>query len=225
MNPLDRPVWSALNTMQTHFATGDERARRYRPQFNVFGAPRDDTREAHAAFAELTEPGQKVVIAQVPAVAVPPGFKIAHGAMGLQMVASRPLRTDTTGIEVLTGADAAEMLALAKLTEPGPFAAETHRLGRFIGLRSEGRLVAMAGERMRLPGFTEVSAVCTHPDNRGQGLARRLTIAAAAHIQDSGQTPFLHAWATNRPAIALYETLGFFVRTELHIVVLERNPM
>lgn len=223
MNPLDRPVWSALNTLQTAFSAGGERARRYQPQFNVFGAPRDDTREAHAAFAGLTAPGQKVVIAQVPGVVVPQGFKIAYSAMGVQMVATRDLRTDTTGMEVLTGNDATEMLALAKLTEPGPFAAQTHRLGRFIGIRSAGTLVAMAGERMRLPGFTEVSAVCTHPDHRGQGLARRLTIAAAAHIQDGGETPFLHAWATNRPAISLYETLGFSVRTELHIVVLERE--
>jgi predicted GNAT family acetyltransferase len=223
MNLLDRPVWSALNVMQTAFSAGDERARRYQPQFNVFGAPRDDSEEAHAAFASLTAPGQKVVIAQVPEVVVPQGFKIVHRATGVQMVATRDLPKDTTGLEVLTGNDAADMLALAKLTEPGPFFEQTHRLGRFIGLRSQGKLIAMAGERMRLLGFTEVSGVCTHPDHRGQGLARRLTIAASAHIQGSGETPFLHAWATNRPAIGLYETLGFSIRTELHIVVLERE--
>jgi predicted GNAT family acetyltransferase len=156
-------------------------------------------------------------------VAVPRGFKVAYAAMGVQMAATRPLQADPA--ELLTDDDAAEMLALAKLTEPGPFAEQTHRLGRFIGIHAEGRLIAMAGERMRLPGYTEVSAVCTHPDHRGHGHGRRLSATVAAHIQARGETPFLHAWSTNRPAIALYESLGFVLRTELHIVVLERLPM
>lgn len=224
MNPLDRPAWSALSTLQTAFSAGDERARRYRPEINVFGAPRDDSEDAHAAFAALTPPGQRVVIAQVAPVTVPAGFRIAHQGMGVQMVAERALPPDEA-FDVLTDADAAEMLALAKLTEPGPFAEQTHRLGRFIGIRRGGALIAMAGERMRLPGYTEVSAVCTHPDHRGHGLARRLTTAVAAHIQARGETAFLHAWAINRPAIALYETLGFTLRADVHIVVLEREAM
>jgi predicted GNAT family acetyltransferase len=222
MNPLDRPVWSALNSLQTAFSAGDGRARRYQPRFNVFGSPRDDSPDAHAAFADLIAPGTKVAIAQVPEVIVPKGFTVVRAAMGVQMVATRRLWPEQA--EVLTDHDAADMLALAKMTEPGPFAEQTHRLGRFIGIRSEGKLIAMAGERMRLPGYTEVSAVCTHPDHRGHGHARRLTIAASAHIQDRGETPFLHAWTTNRPAITLYETLGFVLRTQLHIVVLERDP-
>jgi predicted GNAT family acetyltransferase len=224
MNPLDRPAWSALSTLQADFAHGDGRARRYRPEINVFGAPRDDSNDAHAAFAALTPVGQRVVIAQVAPVTVPAGFGIAHQGMGVQMVAERALPPDE-GLDVLTDADAAEMLALARLTEPGPFAEQTHRLGRFIGIRRNGALIAMAGERMRLPGYTEVSAVCTHPGHRGRGLARRLTTAVAAHIQARGETAFLHAWASNRPAIALYETLGFTLRAEVHIVVLERQPM
>jgi predicted GNAT family acetyltransferase len=114
------------------------------------------------------------------------------------------------------------MLALAKLTEPGPFLARTHTMGTFIGLRIGGRLAAMAGERCRFPGYTEVSGVCTHPDFRGRGLARRLSAAVAAGIEARGEQPFLHAWKTNRPAIALYESLGFEIRTEVNVAALER---
>jgi predicted GNAT family acetyltransferase len=141
------------------------------------------------------------------------------------MVATRDLRAnfERASLDLLTDEDAPAMLALAKLTEPGPFFEQTHRLGRFLGIRVEGALAAMAGERMRLPGYTEVSAVCTHPDCRGRGYARRLSAAVAAHIQASGATPFLHAWVSNMPAIRLYEALGFSIRAELQITVLERE--
>lgn len=113
--------------------------------------------------------------------------------------------------------DAPEMLALATLTEPGPFFANTHRLGGFIGIREGSRLVAMAGERMKLPGYTEVSGVCTHPDFRGRGYAGRLMRIVAARIIAQGDRPFLHAYADNQGAIALYETLGFRPRSEMTV--------
>lgn len=113
------------------------------------------------------------------------------------------------------------MLALAQLTEPGPFLARTHTMGRFVGVRIKGRLAAMAGERLRFPDCTEVSGVCTHPDFRGQGLAIRLSSIITNGIQQRGEQPFLHAWATNRAAIALYERLGFELRTEVQVAVLK----
>lgn len=122
----------------------------------------------------------------------------------------------------LTDADAPQMLALAKLTEPGPFLTRTHAMGRFLGVRIDGRLAAMAGERMRFPGYTEVSGVCTHPDFRGRGLARRLSAAVAKNIERRDQRPFLHAWRSNTAAIALYEALGFELRTEVNVSVLTR---
>jgi predicted GNAT family acetyltransferase len=115
------------------------------------------------------------------------------------------------------------MLSLASLTEPGPFFARTHRMGRFLGIRRAGRLAAMAGERMRFLGHTEVSGVCTHPDFRGQGLARRLSAAVTANIQQRGDRAFLHAWTANAPAIALYRSLGFDVRAEVSVAILERD--
>jgi predicted GNAT family acetyltransferase len=114
------------------------------------------------------------------------------------------------------------MQALAALTEPGPFLSHTHTMGRYWGVVREGRLAAMAGERMRLDGYTEVSGVCTHPDFQGQGLGRQLTAHAARAIQARGETPFLHAWSSNTGAIGLYQRLGFETRAEVHAMALVR---
>ena len=140
------------------------------------------------------------------------------------MIATRSVPAPVAHEDIirLGDADAPEMLALAKLTEPGPFLARTHTMGRFIGVRIGGRLAAIAGERFRFPGYTEVSGVCTHPDFRGRGLARRLSAAIAAGIEARGERPFLHAWRTNHAAIALYESLGFELRSEVNVMVLER---
>ena len=126
-------------------------------------------------------------------------------------------------IITLTEKGAPEMLALATLTEPGPFLTRTHTMGHFRGVRIDGRLAAMAGERIRFPGYTEVSGVCTHPDFRGRGLARRLSAAVVAGIEARGDQAFLHAWKTNQAAISLYEGLGFKIRADVNISILRRN--
>jgi predicted GNAT family acetyltransferase len=114
------------------------------------------------------------------------------------------------------------MLGLVDLTRPGPFAARTVEMGRYLGVRDEGRLVAMAGERLRPPGYTEVSAVCTHPDFRGRGHAKALISVLAEAICARGETPFLHVLPENRPAVATYEALGFRTQRTLQLTVLER---
>ena len=223
MSDLDRPVWASLRH-QSHWGLGDERARRFQPDINCFAATPDESADSLRALAELVQPGDdSVYLLQVPPIAAPPGLQAAKVARGVQMVATRRLQADD-GAQVLGDADAAEMLALAALTQPGPFLARTHTMGRFIGLRVNGRLAAMAGERMRFPGHVEVSGVCSHPDFRGRGLARRLSAAVTADIQRRGERPFLHAWTTNTAAIALYESLGFKVRTEVNVAVLQHRP-
>jgi predicted GNAT family acetyltransferase len=169
-------------------------------------------------------PGEQVYVLQVPDIVTPPGCVTVRAARGVQMVATRSLRgvASSEDIQPLTEADAPEMLALARLTEPGPFLERTHTMGRFLGVRIDGRLAAMAGERMRFPGHVEVSGVCTHPDFRGRGLARRLSAAVAANIEALGEQPFLHAWRSNQAAIDLYASLGFVLRTEVNVAVLER---
>ncbi len=223
MSALDRPVWASLQH-QPHWGIGNAQARRFKGDINRFAATPDESPASLAALAALVQPGDDAVfMAQVPPIAVPAGLMVAKEALGVQMLATRTLESDE-GLEILSDADAAEMLALATLTEPGPFLPRTHTMGRFIGIRIEGRLAAMAGERMRFPGHVEVSAVCTHPDFRGRGLARRLSAAVTADIQRRGEQAFLHAWTTNTAAIALYESLGFVTRTTVNIAVLKRQP-
>jgi len=223
MSMLDRPVWASLQH-QPHWCIGDARARRFRPDIHGFAATADEASDSLAALAGLVgAAGDSVYLLQVPPIAVPEELEVVKAADGVQMVATRRLQPDDD-VVVLGDGDANEMLALATLTEPGPFFARTHTMGRFIGVRIDGRLAAMAGERMRFPGHVEVSGVCTHPDFRGQGLAWRLSAAVAADIQQRGDTPFLHAWTTNTAAISLYEGLGFVVRAPVHVAVLRRKP-
>jgi predicted GNAT family acetyltransferase len=221
---LDRPIWSALSTRHLALSLGGPLARRYAKDVNLFASAADDSAPALAALADLVQPGERIFVLQVPDIVVPDGLAPLKAAKGVQMVATR--RIEPVGSEEdllhLTDADAPEMLALATLTEPGPFLTRTHVMGSFLGIRIDGRLAAMAGERFRFPGHTEVSGVCTHPDFRHRGLARRLSAAVAARIESRADRPFLHAWQTNRPAISLYESLGFEIRAEVDVRILER---
>jgi predicted GNAT family acetyltransferase len=200
-------------------------ARRFARDVNLFASSRDESPAALAALAELVRPGENVFVLQVPGIVIPTDLVEVKSAKGVQMVAAAGISVtpDRGDIRTLTDADAPEMLALATLTEPGPFLGRTHTMGTFLGIRIDGRLAAMAGERMRFPGYTEVSGVCTHPDFRGRGLARRLSAAVLADIVARGDQPFLHAWTSNHAAITLYKSLGFTLRTEVNVSVLGRR--
>ncbi|WP_137863816.1 MULTISPECIES: GNAT family N-acetyltransferase [unclassified Sphingomonas] len=221
MHPLDNPAWTALATSQKHLARGQGAARRYDGDYAIFAAAEDHGDVPLAALgALLAATGPAIVLEREPLPPVP-GAIVRKHRMGVQMLAEAPMPANPDfAFEELGDAGAAQMLALATLTEPGPFFARTHRLGRFIGVRHEGRLIAMAGERMRTPGFTEVSGVCTHPDFRGAGLAGKLMRAVAARIVARGELPFLHAYADNASAIALYERLGYRYRIDVNVTVL-----
>jgi len=216
--PLDRPVWNSLTSHRAPFAQGDGPARRFAPRIGPLAGAVDASRESLAALATLPCDEAGLLMLEADPVPAPPGMAVAVEAVGVQMVADRLIQADSDlAWTNLTDDDAAEMLALATLTKPGPFAAETHRLGRFIGVKQDGVLIAMAGERLRLPGFTEVSGVCTHPDHRGRGYAAALMRTVMARIIATGETPFLHAYANNTGAIALYEALGFRVRRDMAV--------
>jgi predicted GNAT family acetyltransferase len=224
MNDLDRPVWASLTTFHASMAEGDELARRFLRDVNLFASARDDGGDGQTALAALVYPGERVYVMQVPAIPALPGLRTARVGVCVQMVAVRQRSAERSDeVKVLTDADGPEMLALAALTEPGPFLARTHQMGRFLGIRRAGRLVAMAGERLRFPGYTEVSGVCTHPNFRGQGFARQLSAAVTSNIQQRGDRAFLHAWTTNTPAISIYQALGFEVRAIVNLTVFERE--
>ncbi len=224
MEFLDRPVWHALRTRQSEFAEGDDRAVRFQLDVEPFAATRDDEPESIAALGKLVPTQGYLLMLQAEACPCPPGANIELTAQGVQMVLDK-LREPHGGpanIEVLTDADTPEMIELAALTKPGPFFARTHALGTFWGVKENGRLIAMAGERMKIPGMTEVSGVCTHPDHRGRGLAAILSHHVALDILTRGELPFLHAYAANNAAIRVYEALGFKLRRHVAVTVLTR---
>lgn len=224
MQALDRPVWNSLGGRHLHFSVGDSMARRYDPDINVFAAACNDSPAALEALRGLISPGETIYLLQVGQLAIPGGFDVLKSGPGVQMVANAPIRPVDGPDEIvrLGEADAADMLALAALTEPGPFQIRTHTMGRFWGVLRDGRLAAMAGERLQLPGYTELSGVCTHPDFEGQGLGKRLSAHVAHAIQARGETPFLHAWSSNARAIGLYERLGFEIRAHVNAAALVR---
>lgn len=225
MNLLDRPVWASLTNAHGHLSVGGDMARRYAPDVNRFASACDDSDAALDALTHLVQPADQIFILQVPEIAIPAGLTAIKRAMGVQMVASVPVAPPDFGpndIVLLGDQDEAEMLALATLTEPGPFLRHTRCMGSFFGIRIDGRLVAMAGERFRFPGYTEVSGVCTHPDFRGHRLAGCLSRHVAAAIAARGEIAILHAWKDNATAISLYEKLGFRLRCEVFVAVLRR---
>jgi predicted GNAT family acetyltransferase len=225
MHPLDNPAWAALTTSQKHLVHGEGPALRYDGDYAIFATAVNHAYEPLAALGTLVAvTGAAIILEKEPLPPVPDTLVEKH-RMGVQMIAENPLAADPDfAFLALSDVDASEMLALATLTEPGPFFARTHQLGRFIGIRQEGRLIAMAGERMRTLGFTEVSGVCTHPDFRGLGLAGKLMRAVAARIVEEGDLPFLHAYADNTSAITLYERLGYRHRIDVNVTVLVPAP-
>jgi GNAT superfamily N-acetyltransferase len=223
-HPLDRPIWNALGSRHAGLAVGTGRARRYRPAVVPFAAAEDESAESLSDLANLVGPSETVLLLQAPTIVVPPSMVATVRARGVQMVADPDAIPDDepTDIVPLGPSDAVEMLDLATLTKPGPFTLEAQRLGRFFGVRIDGRLAAMAGERMALPGWVEVSGVCVHPDFRGRGLARRLSVHVARRIVRAGDRPFLQAYATNEAAIALYRSIGFSLRTGVDVAAIVR---
>jgi predicted GNAT family acetyltransferase len=218
-------MWSALTTRQAHLALGaPATAIRLDPAFGLFAGAADRTPASQAALvAMIPEDGALGVVEADPAP-TPAGAAVVSSAVCVQMTAAALTAGPAPAFEIvaLTDEDAPAMLALATLTKPGPFFARTHQLGRFIGVKVDGALAAMAGERMRPEGFTEVSAVCTHPDHRGRGYAGGLLRQVAQRILDAGETAYLHSYADNAAAIALYESLGFSIRAQVTYTMLRR---
>ena len=220
---LDRPPWSALTMTHSRFALGDALARRYRPDVAPMAALREDSPECLQALQGLMKPGDIVGLFSAEPVAASGNLDlIAH--KGLEQMIYEGGEPPPAGdeYETLTPDDVAGMMQLAKLTQPGPFAVRTIELGSYVGVRSGGQLDAMAGERMRFDGFTEISAVCTHPDHRGRGHASALVRALMRNILDRGETPFLHIFSDNTRAGALYRQLGFLRRRSLTVTILKR---
>jgi predicted GNAT family acetyltransferase len=223
---LDRPVWSALTTRQAEFGIGRALARRFSPEIGPLAAARDDSAESLEALAALIPQGGSLILLQAESIVLPHGVTALTRAEGVQLVTDRVVRharpVDLPVVK-LGESDWPAMYRLATLTQPGPFESETGKVGEFWGIKDAGRVVAMAGERMRQEGFTEVSGVCTHPDYRGRGYAAALSLEVTRRILARGENAYLHSYAVNQAAIHLYESLGFRVRCPMHVAVIARG--
>lgn len=222
-SPLDNPIWHALNSQQRSFNRGTGLAARYVANVSRFAALSRPGDEAFSDLAAVVGPGETVAFFTADPLDVPSGWNVVRSRPLDQMVcdlpAEGPIRLDLR----LGAEDVPEMLALAQATDPGPFSEGTIQMGRYYGRRSEdGRLAAMAGERLRLTDYTEISAVCTDPAFRGRGYARMLVAGLAAQALAEGSTPFLHV-KTENGARGLYEALGFRVRRTIQLTVLTRQ--
>ncbi|MFI0091989.1 GNAT family N-acetyltransferase [Streptomyces bobili] len=209
---LDNPALASLTGPHARFAERRGRVLRYPVDVSPWLAVPDDPDAGDwADLASLAGPGGEVPLPGFPGE-VPAGWEITQRIEGVQFVDEGLAAAPDTEAVRLGPADVPEMLALVARTQPGPFERRTIELGTYLGIRRDGTLVAMAGERLHPPGWTEISAVCTDSAVRGQGLATRLILAVAHGIRERGETPFLHTSAANTGAIRLYESLGFGLR-------------
>lgn len=219
---LDRVVWNALAGRQRRFALGDGRARRFPAAIAPFAAIADTSPASFDALRGLIAAHGPAALVTPDEMEPPAGLSAIRRATLLQMIWQRTFDPAHESEHVPLGeADVPDMLALTAAAQPGPFGPRTFELGHYIGVRSEGRLAAMAGQRMQVDGFTEISAVCVDAAFRRQGLAARLIRSLIATIGARAETPFLHVLTTNQVAIDRYLALGFVVRREMHLLVLE----
>ncbi|HEY0681454.1 MAG TPA: GNAT family N-acetyltransferase [Steroidobacter sp.] len=227
MNPdaLNNPIWSALISAQSHFAIGGPIAKRYPAEVAPFMATPEPSAEAARALAELVAPSEIVNIVSV-TPKLDAGWELLATGNIVQMVwrtdAPAP-EEDASGIVPLSETDTPDMLALTALVFPGYFRRRTPEMGEYFAIREGSHFAAMAGERMKLHGYEEISAVCTHPNFTGRGYAARLINLIVARQLKRGITPFLHVNETNARARALYTRLGFEDRATLPLWLLKRT--
>ena len=222
---LDNPVYTALSGPHARFAQVCGRARRYSVDVAPFFAlPWQRSAGDWQDAGRLVAPGTYAAVLRSRAER-PPGWKTIRAFEVVQMIEERVTGVDCPQAISLGAADVPEMLELVAETEPGPFLSRTVELGDYLGIRCGGALVAMAGERLRFDGWTEISGVCTMPTHRGHGLASGLVGALIAGIQLRSQRSFLHVLSTNMSAIGLYEELGFRARRRATITVMTPDPV
>ena len=235
---LDNPIYNSLGTGHQSLALVHGRARRFPGNIGPLAGITGQSADTYSDLRVLAGPGGTVALFLQEAPAPPPGWTLARGGLLDQMVCVQPPAlhaprglSDRSGpndsraadMRPLTAADVPAMVELATLTEPGPFQQRTIELGRFFGIFHGDRLMAMAGQRLSLPGFVEVSAVCTHPEARGHGYAPALMSRVMEEIRAQDRTPFLHSFSDNARAIAVYRSLGFVYRRSFQLAVLRND--
>jgi ribosomal protein S18 acetylase RimI-like enzyme len=223
---LNNPIWQALTTHQATLAIGDDLARIYQPEVARFGGIAAPTPEAFNSLAKVVAPGGTVALLSAQPITQTGWSPIRHLPL-VQMVYEGPALEAVENADPLTPllpSQVPAMLALVELTHPGPYFARTIEMGHYLGIWQGERLAAMAGERFHLPGFCEISAVCTHPDFQRRGYAKQLMLQLIHDLQQRGEVPFLHVVRENTGAQTLYKALGFTQRAEFFMNLLRHQP-
>ena len=218
---LDNPIWHALSTLHRDFNEGDDRLKYFYPEISPFVAMADWDEEDKEYLVEKLPADRNFFYITAQSLDLPDHCKRGFTIKLFQLVCRKQLPFHQSGIQIrsLGKADIPQMIELTALTKPGPFNQRTIEFGNYIGIFEEERLVAMAGERLKFPGFTEVSAICTHPDYTGRRYSAALLSQATARIVNEGQTPFLHVRHDNTRAIDLYEQAGYEIRCEMDFAI------
>ncbi|WP_246792870.1 GNAT family N-acetyltransferase [Burkholderia perseverans] len=226
-HPLDALIHHALSGRQRRFAMPTAGVLRFPPEVAPFAAMPDTTPASFEALRESILRHGPAALTTVAVIEPPTAFTVLRRATLLQMIGARVPESGRPepalpGQVRLGARDVPDMLALTAATRPGPFGPRTIELGTYLGVRRQGALAALAGERLQIDGYAEISAVCVDPGFRGQGLATGLMARLMALIRARGEVPILHVLTSNHHAISLYRTLGFVVRREVHLTVLGR---
>lgn len=218
---LDNPVWSSLVTGHSAMARVHGAAARYPGDISPLSAVRAPSPQAFADLRALTKPGEIIGLITAAKIDIPEDWEVVLSRMIDQMVCEEFKPSSAIEPLLLSDKDVPEMIALTKLTQPGPFEHGTIGMGKYLGVRrGDGALMAMAGQRMSLPKFREISAVCTDPAHQGNGYAGRLMTVLAREIIADGKMPFLHVKTENASAKHLYVKLGFRMRKPMHFNVI-----
>lgn len=222
---LYNPVYYALLTGDRHLSHGNEQVKYFDEQVSPFAGFEQEYADGFSNLYELLPSGRKILYATPSFISEPAGWQIQHEIKGLQFVyeAGKPMKTEFPDLKPLTEIHIEQMMELAKLTKPGPFGLRTIEFGYYVGIFEKEKLVAMTGQRLHVNNFTEISAVCTHPDHTGKGYAYLLLQHQLQLILHQDQQPFLHVREDNQRAITLYQRLGFSISRSMNFYFMKRE--
>jgi len=224
-SPLDNATWQALSTRQSHFNRGNEVVKYFPEEVAPFLALEHWDEKEKKAMLECMPAGREFFVLIARPVSLPEEVEIIRTVPVIQMVCEKLIPGTPRDIQTqpLTPEHVPQMIELTRLTRPGPFTERTIEFGNYFGVFEDGKLVAMTGERLKVNGYTEVSAICTHPAHLGKGYASHLLTQAARRIFDSGHMPFLHVLADNTGAVELYRKKGFYTRADVYFAIFRKR--
>ena len=222
---LENPVYNALITGDKHLSLGNEQVKYFSEEVSPFAGFAEDNNHGFAELYELLPQGRRILYAIPSTIQAPKGWQLQHEIKGLQFIyeGSKNIEGNFSNIVPLTTEHVDEMIELVKLTKPGPFGKRTIDFGSYHGIFDQNKLVAMTGQRLHVGNYTELSAVCTHPDHLGNGYASSLMKHQLQIILNNGQQPFLHVRDDNERAIAVYDRLGFKVSRTMNFYFMKRE--